>query len=134
MRVAGCFMEHDGRFLILHRWPHKSQGNRWGLPAGKVEPDERDVDAIIREIKEETGYDAKEEDLTLIGDWTWKFPNKTVDFPTFRLNLTENIDIRLQENEHSEYRWVAPEECYAMDNLVHGFHELLKLTGKIKDF
>jgi len=33
------------------------------LPAGKVQLGETDAHAMIREIKEETGYNAKEEEL-----------------------------------------------------------------------
>ena len=56
IRVAGCFLEYGGRFLILHRRSEKSQGGKWGLPAGKVDKGETDKDAVIREVAEETAF------------------------------------------------------------------------------
>ena len=40
------------RFLLVHERKH---GQRWYLPAGRVEPGERITDAAVRETQEETG-------------------------------------------------------------------------------
>jgi 8-oxo-dGTP pyrophosphatase MutT (NUDIX family) len=42
----------DGRFLLVQERKH---GQGWYLPAGRVEPGERFVDAAVRETLEETG-------------------------------------------------------------------------------
>ena len=49
----------DGRVLLAH---HAPSGN-WTLPGGKVEHAEDPFDAVIREVAEETGYDAMVERL-----------------------------------------------------------------------
>ncbi len=53
--VIGCFVEHDGKFLLLCRHPHKANGGKWGLPAGKMDTDESAIQAVLRETQEETG-------------------------------------------------------------------------------
>lgn len=58
--VVGCYVQYDGKFVLLHRQPHKTNGNRLGLPAGKVDPGETVHRAMSREIKEETGLDISE--------------------------------------------------------------------------
>ena len=132
LRVAGCFLEYNGKFLILHRRPDKSQGDKWGLPAGKVDRGETDIQAVLRELKEETGYKASPDELEFLGEINWKFAEKEVDFPTFRIKLEKPIQVKHQPDEHMGYKWVTAEECYKMDNLIHGLHNLLEIIGYIK--
>jgi ADP-ribose pyrophosphatase YjhB (NUDIX family) len=63
LRVVGCFLEYDGKFVVLLRRPEKPDGDTWGLPAGKVEEGESDKSAVLRELHEETGYDANLKEL-----------------------------------------------------------------------
>lgn len=44
--------------LMVKRAPHLLDGGKWGLVGGFLDRGERTRDAIIREVKEETGYDA----------------------------------------------------------------------------
>jgi 8-oxo-dGTP diphosphatase len=133
IRTVGCFMDCDGKFLILHRQPEKSQGSKWGLPAGKVDPGESDEDAIIREINEETGYVANKEELETLGVFVYNFPDKQVTFPSFKIKLKKQFEVKLSDYEHQAFKWVTAKECYDMPNLVHGLHELLVQTGYIKE-
>lgn len=132
LRTVGCFIEYDGKFVILHRHPEKSQGDTWGLPAGKVDPGETDQEAILREIREETGYVASPSDLEFLGDQVFHFPDLELTFPTFRIKLSKPLDISHNSYEHQAFRWVTPGECYEMPNLIHGFHDLLERVGYIE--
>lgn len=51
---AGGLLVKDGKFLIIH-WVSQ---NTYEIPKGTVEEGESSEQACIREIKEETGYDA----------------------------------------------------------------------------
>jgi 8-oxo-dGTP diphosphatase len=54
--VAACaLVDADGRVLIAQRPANKSMAGLWEFPGGKVDPDERPEDALIRELKEELG-------------------------------------------------------------------------------
>ena len=133
IRTTGCFMEYDGKFVILHRYPDRPDGDTWGLPAGKVDADETDEQTILREIKEETGYNAVKEELEFLGDYVFGFPDLYLEFPTYRLKLKQPIDVKHKLDEHVGYKWVTGEECYAMPNLIRGFHDLLERTGYVKN-
>ncbi len=49
---AAIFNE-DGEILLMER----ADGSGWCLPCGWVEPNEKPVDAVIREVREETGLE-----------------------------------------------------------------------------
>ena len=44
---------HDGRLLLQQR----ADSGQWGLPGGSVEIGETVAAAVVREVREETGYD-----------------------------------------------------------------------------
>jgi mutator protein MutT len=125
IRTVGCFVENDGRFILLHRQPHKQEGDKWGLPAGKVDAGESDIDAVVREVHEETGILRSKNDFELMGVYEFTFPEHDVTFPAYRLQLAAIEPVRLSEREHQAYLWVSAEECYAMTDLIHGLHDLL---------
>jgi 8-oxo-dGTP diphosphatase len=54
--VAACaLVDPDARVLIAQRPIGKSMAGLWEFPGGKIEPDERPEDTLIRELKEELG-------------------------------------------------------------------------------
>ncbi|HEX6936425.1 MAG TPA: NUDIX domain-containing protein, partial [Actinomycetes bacterium] len=46
--------DDDGRLLVVRRAREPGSG-RWSVPGGRVEPGETDLDAVRREVLEETG-------------------------------------------------------------------------------
>lgn len=50
--VCGIIFKED-KILLCRRKTEKSLGGYWEFPGGKVEPNESETDALIRELKEE---------------------------------------------------------------------------------
>lgn len=130
MRIAGCFLEYNDKFVILLRRSHKPDGNTWGLPGGKVEPGEEDQAAVIRELAEETGYIAKPAELEHVVEYVFisSWGQQGI-YTAYRVRLSRHHEVRLEQNAHAAFRWVTPEECYARPDLITGFHELLRLAA-----
>lgn len=54
LAVGAVVRDGDGRLLVVQRGQPPMQG-RWTLPGGRVERGERIVEAVAREVAEETG-------------------------------------------------------------------------------
>ena len=52
--MGGIIRDETGRLLLIKRG-HDPEAGRWSLPGGRVEPGETDAEALIRELREETG-------------------------------------------------------------------------------
>ncbi len=120
--AVGTLIEYKGKFLILQRMSNDSFGGKWGLPAGGIEIGEDIKDAAVREIFEETGYRIGTSSLEHLDTFEWKFPFKTIVFSLFKVKISKPFKVKLNPEEHSDYKWVTPEECCEM-NMIDGFQE-----------
>ncbi|WIX79619.1 NUDIX domain-containing protein [Amycolatopsis carbonis] len=54
--VGGIVFDDQGRLLLIERGHDPGKG-LWSLPGGRVEQGETDTEAVVRELREETGLD-----------------------------------------------------------------------------
>lgn len=100
---------------------HRPKYDDWSFPKGKVDPGETSVDAAVREVAEETGFDSR------LGRYlstvTYPIPGhrkmKKVDYWAAKAE-----DGKFEPNDEvDELRWVAPKEAvhqlsYPMDHKI----------------
>ena len=55
IRCVGAIVTDAGGRLLLIQRGHEPEAGRWSLPGGRVKPGESDADAVVREVREETG-------------------------------------------------------------------------------
>ncbi len=70
--------------------------------------------------------------MTYMAIMFMEYPEKTVEFPVFRIKLKDKIDVIIQPSEHSEFKWVTPKECYAMKDMMAGLYLILEEIGYVK--
>ncbi|KAK7530864.1 uncharacterized protein J3D65DRAFT_560475, partial [Phyllosticta citribraziliensis] len=60
--VRGAILLNDDmdQVVLVKGW---KKGARWSFPRGKINKDENDLDCAVREVYEETGYDARQDGL-----------------------------------------------------------------------
>lgn len=128
--IVGCLLEHDGKIVLLRRQLHKASGNKWGLPAGKMDAGESTLQAMLREVKEETGLVLPEESLKYFDSFYVKDGSLDLEWHMFRTKLDTPPTIKINPEEHLEYYWATPEEALRMD-LIYGLRESIQFFYKI---
>ncbi|WP_280267940.1 NUDIX hydrolase [Nocardia wallacei] len=101
--VVGAVLQHDGKVLLLQRPTDDFMGGIWELLSGKVEPGEALDQALIREVKEETGLDVAR--IThYLGEFDYQSGSgkKSRQF-NFVVDATATEPVVLQE--HDAYTW-----------------------------
>ena len=113
--TVGALIYNDaGQVLMIrtHKWSH-----HWGIPGGKIKGNEPSLDALAREVREETG-------LT-ISDIRFELVQDCIEPPEFYkkahfllLNYTAKVngdDAVVLNDEAETYKWVSPEEAAQMN-------------------
>lgn len=71
VRVTGI-LEEEGKLLIIRQ--KMSDGRKWYLPGGQLEPGETIEQGIVREMEEETGLHVELQELLAISDTAFRDP------------------------------------------------------------
>ena len=128
--VASAFLEHAGDILLLHRPARKSQGDRWGLPNGKLDPGETPLMTIVRETQEETGLVLPPERFQFFKTVYVRYPEYDFTYHLFSVPpLTSRPAIKLREGEHDDFQWLNPRAAFALP-LVADLGECITLFYK----
>lgn len=114
--VVSCFVEHDGKILLLHRQDHKPQGDTWCRPAGKVDEGEDVCEAIKRETMEETGIVLK--NPKHCHKLFIRFPDYDFIFHVFHEVLEDLPDVVLSNEEHKDFSWKTIDDALKMNLMI----------------
>ena len=113
--VSATIENNDGKILLVKSPKWK---NKWTVPGGHIEVGEKMADSVKREAQEEVGL--KVEPIAIISSGELinsKDFHRPAHFIYFDfLCKSENIDdIKLDDEEITNYIWVTPEQGLKMD-------------------
>lgn len=113
--VVAIVQDDQGRVLMIH----KTDNNKWALPGGGHEIGESIADTVVREVKEETGYDVKVDTIT----GTYTNPRHVMAYDdgevrqqfslAFRARLVGGTAATSSESDRVE--WLEPSEIDALE-------------------
>ena len=125
LAVAGLVISSEGHWLVVKKRYGGLKG-KWSLPAGFVDEGETADEAVIREVKEETGISCTVKGL--IGLRTGVISEEISDnLLVFLLEPLAEGTIKHQENELYEARFISPEELLHEKDASIMLHYLLSL-------
>lgn len=112
MAVGIWIQDSRGNIFLTKRSMEKSYApGKWENPAGHVQAGETPEHAVVRELWEETGIRAAEEQLTFLGaSRAWPYLGR--DYGV-RLEV-ELKDVKFQRGETCDAKWVGFEEFVRM--------------------
>lgn len=105
--TVSCFVLHNQEILLLLRQVHKSQGNKWGVPAGKREAGESLVESIQREVAEETGILVPILAFQFLQTVYIRYPDIDFTYHIFETTLAEKVPVTISPQEHLDSTWVS---------------------------
>ena len=109
IRVVAAIIIDNGKVFATQRGYGDFKGG-WELPGGKIEPNEKPEDAIVREIKEE--LDTEVEVIELLDTVEYDYPNFHLSMDCFICKIRSG-DLVLKEHEAA--RWLTKETLYSVD-------------------
>ena len=114
-----CLIHKNGRYLLQDRIKNDWKG--YTLPGGHIEPGESIVDAVIREMQEETGLMISHPHLCGVK----QFPLEEGRYIVF-LFETEEFEGDLRSSEEGTMHWIDERELSKV-NLVEVFEDLIEV-------
>lgn len=110
--AAACIRDDEGRVLVLRR---QGEEELWSVPGGGMDPGERLDEAVVREVREETGLEVVP--VALIGvysapEYAFSYPNGDLVQPVTAFFECRVVGGALAPDmeEMVEARWVGKGE------------------------
>ena len=105
---------NNNKVLIIREASTYKDGTnigKWGVPGGRIKPEEHIVEALKREVLEETGLDVEVGAPVHVDEW---FPRVRGEVwhivATFRICTANKVsEIRLSD-EHDAFQWIDANE------------------------
>ncbi|MBP9088292.1 MAG: (deoxy)nucleoside triphosphate pyrophosphohydrolase [Kofleriaceae bacterium] len=129
VRVVAAVIEHEGRYLITQRTSTAVLPGLWEFPGGRIESDEDEAAALIREVKGRIGV------TVVVGD---KLGENIHKYSTYAVSLTM-FACTIPDGAHpypasvADLRWVASREFHDYDFPPADEKTMSKLLGMIRN-
>jgi 8-oxo-dGTP pyrophosphatase MutT (NUDIX family) len=126
IEASGCHFVLGQRQLFLKRQSSILDGGTWGVPGGKLEKGESPKQAVMREVREETGIDLQPDSIQFLRTVYVRYPEMDFIYHMFQVALDDLPQVTIDPHEHVDFRWMTLDEALTLP-LIRGEDECLKL-------
>jgi len=129
IRVVAAVIEHDGRYLITQRNANAVLPLLWEFPGGRVEQDESETGALLREVRGRIGVEV------IVGA---KIGEHLHDYTDYQVHLTMYscklpTEARPYPATVADLRWVTSREFLDYDFPPADEQTMSKLLGLLRN-
>jgi 8-oxo-dGTP diphosphatase len=129
IRVVAAVIEHDGRYLITQRNANAVLPLLWEFPGGRVESDESETAALLREVKGRIGVEVIVG--TKIGEHVHDYTGYQVHLTMYSCKLP--AEARPYPAAVADLRWVTSREFLDYDFPPADEKTMSKLLGLVRN-
>ncbi len=135
--IVAALIERDGKILLVQE-NHPPDKGKWNMPAGKLDMGENPLEAVTREVREESGLDFTP--TAFLGVHSVYRDSITAgevhEAQPIRLIFTgaSSGEVSLGQGDSTDgipeiasYKWLTPEEILAMGNKDLRYHDTMQV-------
>ena len=123
--VVHGIMERNGELLLVKRAGPILETGKWSLPSGFLGRDETAAGGIVREIKEETGWDSEVIALFRVNTNPHR-PNEDRQNVAFDFLLRPIKEAGSRDSENSKVEWMPIDKLLSFDQYAFDHGEFIK--------
>lgn len=118
--VAGVIVKEKSVLLLQQKEDEDVFPGMWELPSGKREFNETSIEALVREVKEETGLSIVVERPISVFEYVVETSNEIRD--TTQINFLcypsdPSQEVKIDKKEHQAARWFSKKELLSLQNI-----------------
>lgn len=132
--IASAFIHQNGKLLIAKRADTKKfLPGIYEIPGGHVEFGETPELALQREVKEEIGIDVVVGEPFAVFSYLSSTDRHGVEIDYYATLASDDQVVQLNPADHSEYRWIGPDEVDAIFDYNVEVRTKLAASGPYRD-
>jgi len=132
VQTAACYLEIEGKLLLLQIASHKEDAGTWSVPGGKLEQGETPKEGAIRELFEETGISVDSSHVQYVSTAYCRKPRFHFVYHMFKVHLDQIPSVCVSD-EHALYKWATPQDLEIMPLIPGALQVLMQYRKALRE-